>query len=118
MRRERNRAMEAVTFDEPHEVLLVEEDGRENYQAELAPGRSASAANWVAYTQVVEASKIIGGTVTIRKLADKEKLQPCDACNGRGCHPTRRELLCQVCGGSGKLPESWLQPLDSTQGGE
>mgnify|MGYP003132612535 CR=1 FL=1 len=71
MRRERNRAMEAVTFDEPHEVLLVEEDGRESYQAELASGRSASAANWVAYTRVVEAWKVIGGTVTLRKLADK-----------------------------------------------
>ena len=71
MGRERNRAMEAMRFDEPHEVLLVEEDGRESYQAELAPGRSASAANWVAYTQVVEASKVIGGTVTLRKLTAK-----------------------------------------------
>ena len=71
MRRERTQAMEAMQFDEPHEVLLVEKDCRESYQAELAPGSSAFAANWVAYTRVVEAWKVIGGTVTIRKLADK-----------------------------------------------
>jgi len=71
MRRERNRAMEAVTFDEPHEVLLVEEDGRESYHHEMLPGPSASAANWAAYTQVFEAAVVIGGTVTLRKLTDK-----------------------------------------------
>ena len=71
IKRERTQAMEAMRFDEPHEVILIESNGRENYHHELLPGPSAFAANWVAYTQVVEASKIIGGTVTIRKLADK-----------------------------------------------
>ena len=67
LRRERTRAMDAVTFDEPHEVLLVEKDGRESYHHEMLPGPSAFARNWVAYTQVVEAGKVIGGAVTIRK---------------------------------------------------
>ena len=71
MRRERNRAMDAVTFDEPHEVLLVEQDGRESYHHEMLPGPSASATNWVAYTQVFEACAVLGGIVTIRKLAAK-----------------------------------------------
>lgn len=71
LKRERTQAMEAMRFDEPHEVLLVEEDGRESYHHEMLPGPSASAANWVAYTQVVETWKVIGGTVTIRKLTDK-----------------------------------------------
>jgi hypothetical protein len=67
LRRERTRAMDAMRFDEPHEVLLVESNGRESYHAELTPGPSAFAANWVAYTQVIEAGKVIGGAVTIRK---------------------------------------------------
>ena len=69
-KRERTQAMEAMRFDEPHEVLLIEHDGRESYHAELATGPSAFAANWVAYTQVFEAAKVIGGTVTIRKRGE------------------------------------------------
>ena len=71
VRRERTQVMEAMRFDEPHEVLLIESDGCESYHHELLPGPSAFAANWVAYTQVLEAWKVIGGTVTIRKLTDK-----------------------------------------------
>jgi len=69
MRRARNQAMDAVTFDEAHEVLVVEEDGRESYHQTLLPGRRHRAANWAAYTQAFEVAEVIGGTVRIRRLA-------------------------------------------------
>lgn len=47
----------------------------------------------------------------------KEDWSSCGFCDGRGHHPTRPTLLCQACGGRGRVP--WkLEPKPDENGGE
>jgi hypothetical protein len=69
MKSARKRAEESFTFKVPHETFVQMPDGDKCYRAELTVGRRSFAANWAAYTSVVQACRVVGGTVVVQPIS-------------------------------------------------
>ena len=64
----RGAALRSVTYETEHEAFVLEPDGRESYHQTLLPGRRHRAANWVSYSNIVQAAKVLQGVVVVRAV--------------------------------------------------